>query len=121
MACLNKEEVKRLYLKGLTSKEISRELFVKEDSVKKCIQRNFKELNFKHTQEKRIKSFQDKEVIKATNYEAKRWMGDKTFIQKNRSIYKTQHDGDLVLKKDIDCELPWDVPRRLNNEFKGCY
>ena len=45
-------------------------------------------------------------------------MSDKTFILKNRSIYKTEKDGDIVLKKDIGCAVPWDVPRRLTNEFK---
>ena len=48
-------------------------------------------------------------------------MSDKTFILKNRSIYETKEDGDIVLKKNIGCVLPWDVPRRLTNEFKGCW
>ena len=47
-------------------------------------------------------------------------MSDKTFILKNRSLYETKKDGDIVLKKDIDCVIPWDVPRRLVNEFKSC-
>ena len=45
---------------------------------------------------------------------------DKTFILKNRSLYETKEDGDIVLKKDIDYAIPWDVPKRLVNEFKSC-
>ena len=47
-------------------------------------------------------------------------MSDKTFILKNRSLYETKKDGDIVLKKDIDCAITWDVPRRLTNKFKSC-
>ena len=47
-------------------------------------------------------------------------MSDKTFILKNRSLYETKENGDIVLKKNIDCVIPWDVPRRLANEFKSC-
>ena len=35
-------------------------------------------------------------------------------------LYETKEDGDIVLKKDIDYAIPWDVPRRLANEFKSC-
>ena len=33
---------------------------------------------------------------------------------------EAKKDGDIVLKKDIDCAITWDVPRRLTNEFKSC-
>ena len=52
--------------------------------------------------------------------QSKQYMSDKTFILKNRSLYETKKDGDIVLKKDIDCAITWDVPRRLTNEFKSC-
>ena len=62
----------------------------------------------------------ENEVKKITKYESKQYMSDKTFILKNRSLYETKEDGDIALKKDIGYAIPWDVPRRLTNEFKSC-
>ncbi|MGL5152803.1 MAG: DNA-binding response regulator [Clostridium sp.] len=118
---LNKDEVKILYLRGMDATQISNYLGATKSAVNKCIQRNFKEYKDIHVYEKRKNSFHDIAVKKALNYESKMWMSDKAFIDKNRSIFTTNELGNIVLRKDIDCELPWDVPRRLNNEFKGCY
>lgn len=117
---LNKELVRQLYMNGLSAKEISEELDVKIGSVKMCIQRNFKDLKAIHLKNRKYLKFYENEVIKITKYESKQHMSDKTFILKNRSIYETKEDGDIVLKKNIGCEIPWDVPRRLANEFKSC-
>lgn len=105
-------------MNGLSAKEISEELDVKIGSVKMCIQRNFKDLKAIHLKNRKYLKFYENEVKKITKYESKQYMSDKTFILKNRSIYKTEKDGDIVLKKDIGCAVPWDVPRRLTNEFK---
>ena len=47
-AKLNKEQVEKLYLDGLTATEIARKLKSNKDTVKKCIQRNFNNLKHKH-------------------------------------------------------------------------
>lgn len=117
---LDKELVKQLYINGLSAKEISEELDVKISSVKMCIQRNFKDLKPIHLENRKHLKFYENEVRKITKYESKQYMSDKTFILKNRSLYETKENGDIVLKKDIDYKIPWDVPRRLNNEFKSC-
>ena len=62
-----------------------------------------------------------KDSIKAINYECNRFISDKSFVQKNRSIYKTKENGDIVLNEDLGYIFTADTPRRLNNEFKGCY
>lgn len=117
---LNKELVKQLYCNGLNAREISEHLNVNKSSVNKCIQRNFKEFKSIHLKNRKHLKFYENEVRKITKYESKQYMSDKTFILKNRSLYETKEDGDIVLKKDIDYKIPWDVPRRLNNELKSC-
>ena len=117
---MNKELVKQLYANGLNAKEISEELNVNKSAVNKCIQRNFKNLKPIHLKNRKHLKFYENEVKKITKYESKQYMSDKTFILKNRSLYETKEDGDIVLKKDIDYAIPWDVPRRLANEFKSC-
>ena len=117
---LNKELVKQLYCNGLNAREISEHLNVNKSSVNKCIQRNFKEFKSIHLKNRKHLKFYENEVRKITKYESKQYMSDKTFILKNRSLYETKEDGDIVLKKNIGCAIPWDVTRRLTNEFKSC-
>ena len=117
---LNKELVKQLYCNGFNAREISEELNVNKAAVNKCIQRNFKDLKSIHLKNRKHLKFYENEVRKITQKESKQYMSDKTFILKNRSLYETKEDGDIVLKKNIGCEIPWDVPRRLRNEFKSC-
>lgn len=111
---LDKEQVKKLYLEGLKSPEISKKLNSNKETVKKCIQRNFSHL--KHIHE--VAVARRREVLKSVNYEANKYMGDSTFIKKNRSIYKTNPDGDIVINKEVAPVVTWDTPRRLANENK---
>ena len=117
---MNKELVRQLYANGLNAREISEELNVNKSAVNKCIQRNFKDLKPIHLKNRKCLKFYENEVRKITKYESKQYMSDKTFILKNRSLYETKEDGDIVLKKDIGYSIPWDVPRKLINEFKSC-
>lgn len=117
---LNKELVKQLYCNGLNAWEIAEQLNVNKSAVNKCIQRNFKDFKSIHLKNRKHLKFYENEVRKITKHESKQYMSDKTFILKNRSLYETKKDGDIVLKKNIDCAIPWDVPRRLINEFKSC-
>ncbi|EHP47417.1 hypothetical protein [Clostridium perfringens] len=101
-----KKRIKELYRKGYNSSEIAR-IITKEnraegifkvttrEAIKKCIQRNFKEYKKEH----KINAVARKEVIKAVDYEAKKYIGDRALILKNRSVYETKKDGDIVLKK----------------------
>ena len=114
-AKLNKEIIKKLYLEGLKAPEIAKKLNLKKDTIKKCIQRNFNNLKYEHE----IAAIRRCEVIKAINYEANKFMGDSTFIKKNRSIYKTKLDGDIVINKEVAPVVTWDTPRRLINENKN--
>lgn len=112
MSKIDKEIIKSLYIdKGLNPSEIAKNLNLKVDSVKKCIQRNFNKYKLQH---KRVR-FKNKEIEKAINYEATKCMSDSEFINKNPSIYKTEKNGDIVVAAPEET-LPWDVPKRLKNE-----
>ena len=115
VSVMNKELVKQLYVNGLNAAEIAKELKVNKYAVQKCIQRNFKDLNNLHVENRKMLKYHEKQVMKAVNYESKKYMSDKTFILKNRSIYKTNPNGDIVQRKDTDFVIPWDVPRKLVN------
>lgn len=106
---LDKDKVKMFYLTGYTSTEIAKKLNSNREAVKKCIQRNFKHLKLKH-EESRISR---REIRIATNRESKKYMSDRTFIMKNRNIYKTLPNGDVVLDKEKAGNVTWDTPRRL--------
>ena len=112
---LDKEQVRKLYIQGFTDSEIAKKLHYRKDTVKKCIQRNFGGLKTEH----QIALTRKREVLKAVNYQANRYMGDSTFVKKNRSIYKTRPNGDIVLNKDVAPVVTWDTPRRLANQNKN--
>ena len=115
--CINKNEVGKLYITGYDARQISEILCVNVESVRKCIQRNYSHFRNRHQEALRER----KDSINAINYECNRFISDKSFVQKNRSIYKTKENGDIVLNEDLGYIFTADTPRRLNNEFKGCY
>lgn len=110
---IDKKQVRKLYIQGFTDSEIAKKLHYKKDTVKKCVQRNFGCLKEAH----RIALTRRREIIKAVNYQANRYMGDSTFVKKNRSIYKTKPNGDIVLNKEVAPVVTWDTPRRLANIY----
>lgn len=111
---LDKEEVRELYLKGYNAVEIAKKLHKETEAIRKCIQRNFWALRHEHE----VAIIQRKEEVKAVKYEANRFMSDKAFVLKNRSIYKTLPNGDIVINKEVSGTVSWDTPRRLINENK---
>ncbi|WP_061342938.1 hypothetical protein [Clostridium botulinum] len=108
---LDKIRVKEYYLKGYSYNKIASILKEKPETIKKCIQRNLKEFRKSHTAEK----IRKKEVDRITRQESKKYMSDKDFIKRNRSIYKTKKNGDIVLNKDV--VVTFDTPKRLINEY----
>lgn len=45
-----------------------------------------------------------------------RFMSDLVFIKKNRSIYKTLQNGDIVINREVAPIVTFDTPKRLINE-----
>lgn len=109
---IDKNQVKELYLLGYNANEIAKKLKYNVESIRKCIQRNFNHLKNEHE----IAVIQRREALKAVNYEANKYISDSAFIKKNRSIYKTNLDGDIVINKKVAPVVTWDTPRRLVNE-----
>lgn len=111
---LDKEIVRSFYVNGYNAVEIAKKISSNVETVRKCIQRNFGDLRLKHE----IAVVQRKEELKAINYESNRYISDRSFILKNRSIYKTIPNGDIVINREVAPVTTWDTPRRLVNENK---
>lgn len=109
---MDKEKIKELYLSGYTTKEISEIISAKEATVRKCINRNFKFLREKHFYAKAVR----REALKALNYEAKKNIGDKAFVESNMSIYNMKINGNIVINKRIAPITTYDTPKRLSRE-----
>lgn len=113
---LDKDRVKELYLQGYNAVEIAHKIKAKTEAVRKSIQRNLNNFDKeRHEEALRIR----REVIRATNKESTKYISDRSFILKNRSIYKTLPNGDIVLNKDVSGPVTWDTPRRLVNVNKS--
>ena len=113
---IDKLKVKTLYLQGYNAVEIADKIKAGIEATRKCIQRNFKNCKEKH--EAAVKQRQ-KEVVRAVNYESKKYISDRSFIQKNRNAYKTLPDGDIVIDRNVVPIVPWDMPKRLVNPYKN--
>ena len=121
-----KKRVRELYRNGYNAAEIA-DIITKEnaaeginkkttrEAIKKCIQRNFKDLKREHKENAKAR----KEVERALDYESKKFISDKSLILKNRSAYETKNNGDIVLKKETDYVFASDMPRRLVNADKA--
>ena len=120
-----KKRVRELYRNGYNATEIA-QIITKEnekegihkkttrEAIKKCIQRNFKNLKREHKENAKAR----KELERALNYESKKYMSDKELIAKNMSAYETRDNGDIVLRKEKEYVFPSDMPKRLVNQDK---
>lgn len=108
----DKNLIEKLYLDGYNASQIANKLKMNIETIRKCIQRNFSHLKRKHE----IAIIQKRETLKAINYETNKYMGDSVFIKKNRSIYKTKSNGDIVINKKVAPVVTWDTPERLIND-----
>lgn len=125
---LNKKEIRQLeimdlYNNGHTYKEISIFTKLTESSIKKVINSWINKMPIQSQnlirKNHKVNSDNKKKIIKVLNYEVKKIMGDKNFIERNPSIYKTNRiTGDISLKKsnDIGCSITWDTPKKLKNK-----
>lgn len=111
---LDKEKIKELYLKGHTSNQIAKILNCNSGKIRVYIHRNLKSNKTLHESEKIYR----KEVDRITRHESKQFMSDKDFIKRNRSIYITKENGDIVIDKKVAGVVTFDTPRRLSNENK---
>lgn len=109
---IDKEKVRNYYLQGLNSNQIAKILKCTPPAVRKCIERNCREFKKSHLAAKMA----NKEVDKVTRREAKKFMSDATFIKKNRSVYKTDEEGNIKINENVAPVVTFDTPRRFKNE-----
>nr|DAF76814.1 MAG TPA: hypothetical protein [Caudoviricetes sp.] len=110
---IDKETVGNLYRQGYKPKEIAEMLEENSVNIRQCIHRNFKDDKVTHE----INRIRDKEILRITRREANNYMSDAEFIKRNKSIYKTNSDGDIVLDRKVSGIVSFDVPRRYSNEY----
>ena len=96
---LNKNKVGSLYLDGFSGKEIAKILGAKEDTIYKCLNRNFSHLKEHNKAKRELKKLQDEEIRKITHRECKKYMSDRNFVKTNSSIYKHNGHGNFSVKK----------------------
>lgn len=111
---VDKNKIKKMYLDGYNASQIAKAVYSTKAAVQKYIQRNLSNYKTEHINA----VFNRKQALKAVNYEANKFISDRSFILKNRSIYRTASDGDIILNKSIAGVVTWDTPRRLVNENK---
>lgn len=108
---INKEKVGELYLKGHSIAYIAKELNCKAGTIRVCIHRNFKSFR----KSRMANKIRDKEIDRITRFEDKQYMSDSVFIKKNRSIYETNADGDLLINTKVAPVVSYDTPQKLKN------
>ena len=108
---LNKEKVKELYLLGYNSKEIAKKMGVKQETTKKCIQRNFKECAMEHKK----KRLERQDCIRAINSTNNKYIGTEQLIKWNCQSYK--YVNDVLIFDRSRGEIPGDMPSRVKREI----
>lgn len=114
----DKNKIERLYTAGVNSVDISKRLGknCKKETIKKHIQRNLKHLNKIHE----VANSRDSVILKQTQFESSREMGNKSFVKENGSIYKQSKNGDLVINKKVAPIISFDTPKRFTKkEYLG--
>lgn len=109
---VDKARVEKMYREGYNASQIAKSVASTKAAIQKYIQRNLKDLKDMHDEAVTVR----KGAIKALNYESNRFISDRSFILKNRSIYITKANGDIVLNKKVAPEVTFDTPRILKNQ-----
>lgn len=90
-----KDRIKELYINGYNSKEISNITGFTQDSIKKCISRNFQEYKFIHRENRQIK----KDSLKAIN-------------KMNRQSFNYDKNYNLIFDEERG-KRPNDLPKKI--------
>lgn len=112
------------YKKGFTHKEIAVILNLKENTVKTKVNRTLSKMTEREQidlrEQHNLNKLERRDIKRALNYECNKEIGNRAFIESNRSIYKTRKNGNIVLKSrdELSCQITWDTPIGLNNDSK---
>ena len=113
---LNEHEKRQLeimdyYNSGFTYAEIAKFMFMSVNTVKTIVNTWIKNLPTTSQDFVRRKHWVEKNAKKETT---------RAFVLKNRSVYKTKENGNIILKteNELECKVTWDTPKRLNNDSR---
>ena len=109
---VDRNKIEKMYREGYNASQIAKSIGSTKVAIQKYIQRNFSHLKNIHEEAVVVR----KGAMKALNYESNRFISDRSFILKNRSIYKTKENGDIVLNRAVAPVVTYDTPRALRNE-----
>lgn len=107
----NKIKIEKWYSNGVTIKDIAKRLNgeYKLDTIKSYIRRNLKHLREKHIAECRY----NYETLTRTKRECVNAISDRSFVKYNKSIYKINRSGNLVVNRKVAPVITFDTPRGL--------
>lgn len=106
----DKSMIRELYKNGVSIKEIDKRLNkYNYESIKKYIQRNLKDLKDTHT----LNRLHTIETLKKTKFECSREISDFSFYKYNKSIYKIDNNGNLVIDKKVAPIVTFDTPKKI--------
>lgn len=103
-----KDRIKELYINGYNSKEISNITGFTQDSIKKCISRNFQEYKFIHRENRQIK----KDSLKAINKMNRQYMDDSSLLKMNRQSFNYDKNYNLIFDEERG-KRPNDLPKKI--------
>lgn len=114
-----REKILNMLMAGYTAKEIAIRTGRSREAIKKEIQRtkkrlrenSLKDLNYIEKQAK-IKSLDRRGALRALNKEVNGFISSRALVDKNRNHYKSNRNGDLVLKRK-EYNYTNDMPRVL--------
>lgn len=106
---INQEKIKQLYIDGYTDSQIAKKLKeVKEDTIKKFINRNLGEFNEQHLKN-RTKRKEIQEVSRALMNESTKYLGTPQLLKWCNSGFERDSKGNSRFKKGIGAR-PIDLP-----------
>lgn len=107
----DRKMIEELYKKGIDAGKIQKRLEIEYnlDAIRRYIQRNLKHLKDMHLMNQR----HTYETLRKTKMECSREISDMSFVKYNRSIYKTNKSGNLVVDKKVAPVVTFDTPNIL--------
>lgn len=108
---LNLRKVKALYLMGATSKEIIevvlfKDKVIKNDTIQRCINRNFSDCKFQHRKNREL----NKELKKSVDNMNNSFISNRSLVRLNRQSYKYNKNNNLVFNEERGLK-PQDMPK----------
>lgn len=112
----DKKKIEALYSRGVSIRQIEKRLNsrYKLDTIKSYIRRNLSHLKERHE----IERCYNKEILSKTYKECMNSISTRSFFKYNKSIYKQNKKGDLVINREVAPITTFDTPKKLKHKIK---